>query len=74
MERRLIIEHRTEDGFTGCMPKPVAYGTVDGKKAVVVNASPGISCLICDARKRCKKNFIEVEEKLPSDVSPFSNS
>lgn len=74
MEKRLIIGFRIEDQFTGCRPKPDEYGTVDGTKSVVVKASPGLSCLACEAFSRCKKNFIMVDTKLPSEFSPFSDS
>jgi hypothetical protein len=74
MENRLIISFRPEDIFTGCKPKVIEQGTVDGEKSAVVNASPGIICVMCDAFKRCKKNFKIVDRKLPSEVSQFSNS
>jgi hypothetical protein len=74
MKNRLIINFRTEDMFTGCKPKPVEYGTVDGKNSAVVTASPGINCLACGAYSRCKENFVKVDVKLPSEVSNFSDS
>lgn len=75
MKNRLIIGFRPEDMFTGCKPKPIEYGTVDGKNSAVVKASPGmIVCMSCGASARCKENFIKVDEKLPSEVSSFSDS
>ena len=74
MKNRLIINFRAEDVFAGCKPRPVKYGTVDGKESVVVKATPGIICLFCATSDRCKENFIEVDTVLPSEVSRFSNS
>lgn len=75
MENRLILKFRTEDMFTGCKPQPVEYGKVDGQSSAVVNASPGIACVLaCNASSRCKRNFVKVDVKLPSEVSKFSDS
>ncbi len=74
MKKRLIINFRTEDLFGGCQPKPIDYGTVDGAASALVEASPGVSCLMCSAWSRCKKNYIIVDNKLPSEISRFSNS
>lgn len=73
-EKRIIINFRAEDAFTGCNPKVEEWGNVDGKEAAIVFVKPGISCLVCDACHRCKNNYIIVDNTLPSEISTFSNS
>lgn len=73
-DRRLIIGFRQTDLFTGCHPKPIEYGKVDDIESVIVNASPGFSCKICEAAERCKMNYTKVDVVLPSQVSSYSDS
>lgn len=74
MKNRLIINYRPEDIYTGCKPKVIEWGTVDGEESVIVKATPGIICLFCATSPRCKENFEIVGKSLPSEVSRFSNS
>lgn len=74
MKNRLIISFRPEDMFTGCRPKPIEYGKVEGKDSAVVKASPGLACIACGALLRCKDKFKILDAKLPSQVSKFSEN